>query len=115
MNDVQWRPSDGGRADDLLNRLDVRSGLDSAGTAHVRVYGELAFGGDAEHINHFETRGAGRVLNSHTDAERSSINLFAQPLLYPDDLFGSGGLAGGRAAFGQDFRDSGSRVSRIRI
>ena len=106
VNDVQRRAGDGGCPNDFFDGFDGGAGLDAAGAAHVGVDRELALGGDAEHVDDFEARGSGSVLNAHADAECAGVEFVAQALLNALDLLGSGGLVGGGSAFGQDLRNA---------
>ena len=87
VNDVQRRTRDGRRSDHFFDRLDRRSGLDTARAAHVRIHGQFTFGGNAKHVDDFEPCRARSVLNSHADAKRSRVDLLAQPLLHLFHLF----------------------------
>ncbi len=96
------RASDGGRSNDFLDRLDGGAGLNASEAAQVSVDRQLAFGGQAEHVNHFQPGRAGSVLNAHADAEGPGIKFRAQALLNLLDLFGGGGLVGRWSALGQN-------------
>ncbi len=79
-----------------------RARLDAPGAAHVGIDRQLALGGNSEHVDDFEPRRAGSVLNAHADAEGAGVEFVAQALLDALDLFWRGGLVGGGSAFRQD-------------
>jgi len=95
-----------------LDRLDIRSRLRLAEAPHVRIHRQLAFGCDAEHVDHLQPRRSRRVLNSHPDAQRAGIDLLAQPLLDLRNLLCTRRLVRSRSALGQDLGNTGAGIAR---
>ncbi len=74
----------------------------------MRVNRQLVLGGEAEHIDDLKPRRAGRVLNSHADAESAGVQFVLQALFDLGNLLGCGVLVGRRATLWQD--SSNARV-----
>ena len=115
VNDVQRRAGDRGCADDFLDGLNGRTGLEASEAAHVRIDRQLALRGHAEHVDHFESGRARCVLNAHADAECAGVEFVAQALLYLLDLLGRCWFIRCRSALGQDLGNAGTRVNHARI
>ena len=107
VHDVQWNTGDGGGTDHFADCLDGGAGFNAAGAAHVGVDREMSLRGEPEHVYHFETSGAGGVLNTHADRESSCIEFGAETLFDGGYLFRRGGLIGGRTALGEDLGNAG--------
>ena len=86
----------------FADRLNRRTGFDASRTAHVGIDGHTALGGETEHINHFQPRCSGCVLNAHPNRQATRIEFRSQALAYRFDLFRRGRLIGGRPALGQN-------------
>ena len=112
MHDMQRSAGDGGRSDDLADRLDRGTGLDAARTAYVRVDRQASLGGETEHVNHLQPGRSGRVLDAHANCQAAGVKLGAQLFPHDFDLFRCGGLIGRGSALGQDFRDAGMGLAR---
>ena len=113
VNDVEWRTGDCGCSDHFLDRFNIGAGLQASETADVGVDGYLSLGGNSEHVDYFEARGAGCVLNAHANAEGAGVEFVTQTLLDLLYLVRGGGIVGPRPALGQNFRDAGVRVENI--
>src|SRR5215510_5493195 len=101
MDDVERSTSDCGRSNDLVDRLDAGSGLLFAVTADVSVNGRTVFSRQTKHLNHFPACGSGRVLDAHTNGQRTRAELVPQTSLHGFDLLWGGQLVRGSSGFGQ--------------
>src|SRR5579864_197651 len=72
-------------------------------------------GGEAENINHLESRRTGRVLNAHSDAESAGVQFMLQALFDSADLLGCSVLVGRRAALWQNFLNARVRPDIPRV
>ena len=75
----------------------------------MRKHRDTALGGQSEHVNHFQPRRSGCVLDAHPNRQSSRIQLRAQALPYGFDLLRCGRLVGRWSALRQDLRNSGVR------
>jgi hypothetical protein len=104
VHDVERRPADRCRADDLGHGLDARARLDAAAVANMDEYRRSEGRREPENLNHLVPCRARRVLEAHAHTQGSHFNLPSKGCQDPIETLARGRLIGGWAGLRNDSR-----------
>ena len=102
VDDMQRGACNRRRSNHLAHRFNRGTRFEPPRAAHMGVDRQPPLGREPEHVNHFQSRRAGCVLNAHSNRQSASVQFRTQPLPNRFDLFRRSGMFGCRPALRQD-------------